>query len=112
MAATTDGTRDRTAVEAVAANLRLAEAERRARYLTDVLWHVGAFLIINAGFWVLDLIGGGGLGWSLWITGLWGVALAFHLLAFLIDGRGVEARATRHYLHELDLELGRDVDDD
>ncbi len=34
------------------------EQARRAKYLTGVMWHVGAFLIINVFFWVLDLVTG------------------------------------------------------
>jgi 2TM domain len=75
------------------------QARRRARYLAGLLWHTGAFLIINAGFWALDLgLGQSGLQWAFWITGVWGIALAFHALAYFIDGRGVEERKYRQYL--------------
>lgn len=75
------------------------QARRRARYLTGLLWHAGAFAIINAFFWVLDLtLAGGGLDWAYWITGFWGFALAFHALAYLIDGRGLEQRRVETYL--------------
>jgi len=64
------------------------EQARRARYLTGLMWHVGAFLIINTFFWVLDLIiGQSGIQWAFWITLFWGVALAFHVLAYLVVGR-------------------------
>lgn len=76
-------------------------ARQRAAYLTGVMWHVGAFVIINAFFWVLDLaLGEPGLQWAFWITLFWGLGLAFHLLAFLIQGRDVEGRKTREYLEE------------
>jgi hypothetical protein len=75
-----------------------AQARRRAKYLTGLMWHAGAFLIINAFFWILDIAGGGGLNWALWITGTWGFALAFHALAYYIDGRGLEARKAQEYL--------------
>ena len=75
-------------------------ADRRAKYLTGLLWHVGTFVIVNAGFWVLDLtIGRPGAQWAYWITGVWAFALAFHVLAYLIDGRQVEARAAARYQH-------------
>jgi hypothetical protein len=49
---------------------------------------VGAFLIINAFFWILDLIiGQSGLQWAYWITLFWGFALAFHVLAYFVVGR-------------------------
>ncbi len=75
-------------------------AQRRAKYLSGLVWHIGAFVIINAGFWVLDIVTGGGLGWSLWITGFWGFALAFHALAYVVDGRQLERRKTQQYLDE------------
>lgn len=76
-------------------------ARTRARYLSGLLWHVGVFLIINAFFWFLDLgLGDGGPNWAFWITIVWGMALAFHALGFVIDGRQLEERKTQQYLDE------------
>jgi hypothetical protein len=74
------------------------QAQRRAKYLSGLTWHIGAFVILNAFFWALDIMGGGGLGWALWITGFWGLALAFHVLAYIVDGRQLEARKAEQYL--------------
>ena len=74
-------------------------AERRANYLTGLLWHIGTFLIINGFFWALDLATGAeGIQWAIWITAVWSFALAFHVLAYLIDGRQMKERKTRQYL--------------
>lgn len=77
-------------------------AEQRARYLTGMLWHVGAFVIINVFFWAIDLfLGASGVQWAFWVTAGWGFALAFHVLAWLIDGRQVERRSAERYVaHE------------
>ena len=75
-------------------------AQRRAGYLTGFLWHVGTFVIINAFFWILDSLDYGGITWSFWITLFWGFALAFHGLAYLIDGRQLEERKTKQYLDD------------
>lgn len=75
-----------------------SNARRRARYFTGLVWHAGTFLIINGFFWFLDAAGTGGLNWSLWITAMWGIALAFHALAYYVDGRQLEDRKTRQYL--------------
>jgi uncharacterized membrane protein YhaH (DUF805 family) len=78
-------------------------AQRRAKYWTGLVWHAGAFLIINASFWILDLaIGQSGLQWAYWITALWGFALAFHALAYYVDGRQLEVRKRRQFLREQD----------
>ncbi len=42
----------------------------------------------------------GGITWSFWVTLFWGFALAFHALAYLIDGRQLEERKTQQYLDE------------
>ena len=77
-------------------------ASHRAKSFTDLAWHIGAFVILNAMFWTLDLfIGQSGLQWAYWITGFWGLALAFHVLAYLIDGRQVERRRTERYSREM-----------
>lgn len=75
-------------------------ARERATYLTGLLWHAGTFLIINAFFWTMDAWGSGGVNWSPWITLFWGMALAFHALAWFIDGRQIEDRKTKQYLEE------------
>ena len=76
-------------------------ARQRAKYLTGLLWHAGTFVIINAFFWLLDGLGAGGINWSPWITLFWGLALAFHALAYWIDGRQIEDRKTREYTDEM-----------
>jgi hypothetical protein len=77
-------------------------ARRHAKYLTDLMWHVGAFVIVNTSFWALDIATGGGLTWATWITAAWAFALAFHLLAYWIDGRDLERWAADRYLHRID----------
>ena len=73
-------------------------ASRRAKSFTDLAWHLGVFVIINVMFWTLDLfVGQSGLQWAYWITAFWGLALAFHVLAYLIDGRQVERRRAERY---------------
>ena len=81
-------------------NLRLEyHAKRRAHYLAGLIWHVGAFTIINVVFWMMDLfLGQGGLQWAYWITAGWGFGLAFHALAYLVDGSQLEEHKTRKYM--------------
>jgi hypothetical protein len=77
------------------------QARQRPKYLTGLLWHAGTFVIINAFFWLLDGLGAGGINWSPWITLFWGLALAFHGLAYWVDGRQIEDRKTREYTDEM-----------
>ena len=75
-------------------------ARMRAHAFTGLLWHIGAFVIINGFFWLLDGYTDDRLTWAYWITAAWGFALAFHVLAWLIDGRQIEARRAAKYLAE------------
>lgn len=61
------------------------------------MWHAGTFLIINGFFWVLDAITGNGITWAVWISLMWGLALAYHALACYVDGRGTEAAAVETF---------------
>lgn len=40
----------------------------------------------------------GEAGWPFWITLFWGFALAFHTLAYIVDGRQLEERTAQRYL--------------
>lgn len=79
----------------------LRSARARAKSLADLLWHIGAFVIVNAFLWLMDLtLGDGGADWAYWITVFWGLALAFHVLAYLIGGRQLVERKTQEYLDD------------
>ncbi len=75
-------------------------AQRRAEYLSGLVWHAGAFVIINAFLWILDMADAGGVDWAYWVTAGWGFALAFHALAYYVDGRQLEERKAQEYLEE------------
>ena len=76
------------------------EARKRAKYLTGLLWHTGAFVIVNGFFWILDAATDGGITWAFWITLFWGLGLAFHVLTYLIQGRQLVERKTAAYLED------------
>jgi hypothetical protein len=58
-------------------------------------------VVLNAFFWLLDLmIGTLGLQWAYWITLLWGLALVSHIVAYLIDSRGVREHKAQQYLDQ------------
>jgi len=73
------------------------QANARTQYLTGLMWHAGAYLIISTLLIVLDLLGPGWLNWSFWIIGFSGFALAFHVLSYLIAGRNMKQRFTKSF---------------
>lgn len=74
-------------------------ALRRAKEYSSMLWHIGAFVIINAMLWFLDVIvGGDGLQWAYWVTVFWGIGLAFHVVAYFVDGSGLEEKKYQEFL--------------
>ena len=78
-----------------------SRAEKRAKSYTGLLWHIGVFVVINAFFWILDLVTGAeGIQWAYWITLFWGLALALHIVAYIVGESGVEHRKYRKALAE------------
>ena len=76
-------------------------SERRAHFLVGLEWHIGAFVIINVFFWLMDVgLGQEGVQWAHWIAVPWALALAFHALAYSIDGRQTKARKTQEFLRK------------
>ena len=67
-------------------------AEKRADAARTVLWHVAAFVIVNAYLWVIVPSA------AVWVTLGWGIGLAFHLAAFFIGDDGRDNRLYRRFL--------------
>ncbi len=73
---------------------RAAPAAGGDRALTDLWWHTGAFLVVNAFLWIQDLALGDGVNYAYWVTIPWGIGLAIHAMAHLrARGRVDGARA-------------------
>lgn len=77
-----------------------ARARKRVKDLTDLLWHVGVFVVVNAFLWIQDIVAGGGVEYAYWATIPWSVGLLFHVLTFLVSRRGLEERKYQEYLQE------------
>jgi Na+/melibiose symporter-like transporter len=70
-----------------------ARARKRAESYTGLMWHIGTFLVINAFLWLLEIVtGADGVQWAYWITIFWGLALAFHVVAYVVGHSGLEER--------------------
>lgn len=81
-------------------NERTAEerAQRRFDEFAGLMWHVAAFIIVNAFLWGLDIIQGGGVQWAFWTTIPWGVGLAFHVAAYMLEGSNFKERKYQSFL--------------
>ena len=77
---------------------REEQARKRAKSLVDLLWHLGVFVIVNAFIWLQDYYTGGGIEWAFWVTIPWGMGLAFHGLAYLLEASRFEDRKTKEYM--------------
>lgn len=51
-----------------------------ASSISELLWHLGAFLAVNAFVWIQDIAIGGGVDYAYWLTIPWGIGLAIHAL--------------------------------
>lgn len=49
---------------------------------TDLVWHAGIFLVVNAFLWAQDIIIGGGLEYAYWTTIPWGIGLLIHAAVY------------------------------
>ena len=75
-------------------------ARKRVAEFLGLMWHVVVFVVINAFLWGIDIATGGGVGWAYWVTIAWGLGMAFHVAAYVIDASGFQARRYQRYLAE------------
>jgi len=69
-------------------------ARKRVKNLTDLMWHATTFAIVNAFMWVIVPSA------AFWVTITWGVGLAFHIAAYLLDENGGQDRRYQRFLAE------------
>jgi hypothetical protein len=75
-------------------------ARKRVEEFEGLMWHIAAYVIVNAFLWFIDLNAGGGLDWAYWTTIPWGMGLLFHIAAYFIDLSGVWERRYEKILAE------------
>ena len=75
-------------------------ARERVKSFTDVMWHAATYLIVNGFLWALDIVQGDGVNWACWMTITWGIGLAFHVAAYLLDEKGLQNRRYQRFLEE------------
>jgi hypothetical protein len=64
------------------------------------MWHAATFVIVNAFLWGVGIVGGSGVDWAYWVTISWGIGLAFHVAAYMLDESGLQNRKYQRYLVE------------
>ena len=77
-----------------------ARARRRVKALSDLIWHSGIFVVVNAFLWVQDAVAGGGIEYAYWTTIPWAFGLLLHSLAFFSERSRLESRRYERYLAE------------
>ena len=86
-------------------------AKRRFDEFVGLMWHLATYVIINAFLWGLDIIQGGGVQWAFWVTIPWGIGLAFHIAAYMLEQSGYQDRKYQAFLEqELNKEDRNSVD--
>lgn len=55
--------------------------------ISELIWHAGAFLVVNAFIWVQDIAIGGGVDYAYWLTIPWGIGLTIHALMVYVNHR-------------------------
>ncbi|MCP4304163.1 MAG: 2TM domain-containing protein [bacterium] len=69
-------------------------ARKRLNEFTGLMWHIATFVIANVFLWVIAP------GAAIWVTIAWGVGLAFHVAAYLLDESGFQQRRYQRFLAE------------
>lgn len=64
---------------------RRAHAER-SKVREGFVWHLGTYLIMMGFFAAIAVMADTGFRWVLWVAIPWGLGIAFHALAFVIEG--------------------------
>jgi hypothetical protein len=61
---------------------RVRPAARMDTELSNLVWHAGVFVVVNAFIWLQDIALGGGLDYAYWVTIPWGIGLVTHAIAY------------------------------
>ena len=72
------------AVTLVSGMNRSGEGVASGRRSSELLWHVGIFVVVNALIWAQDLAMGGGV-YAYWVTVPWAVGLTAHAIAYYMS---------------------------
>jgi len=77
-------------------------AAQRVKDYTDLMWHIAAYVIVNAFLWLTVSYA------AFWTTLGWGIGLGFHVAHYYIGRKGTDNRRYQKFLAE---ERARDLQD-
>ena len=69
-------------------------AAKRVEDFTGLMWHIAAYVVVNAFLWIVAPRG------AFWSTIGWGIGLAFHIAYYFIGDDGPSNRRYQRYLAE------------
>jgi hypothetical protein len=61
-------------------------AEKRVEEKKSFFWDLGAYIVINAGLFIIWFFTGAGYPWFVWPLLGWGIGLVFHFLSVFVFG--------------------------
>lgn len=68
------------------------KAEKRVKQRTELLTHIGSYVVINAFLVVVWALSGAGYPWFLWVMAGWGLGLAMHAVSYFTGSKGDSSR--------------------
>lgn len=66
----------------IAGRHRVRPIARISEELSNLIWHAGVFVAVNAFIWLQDIALGGGVDYAFWVTVPWAIGLAVHWYAY------------------------------
>lgn len=60
---------------------RVGDVVPSGKRSSELLWHTGIFVVVNALIWAQDLTAGGGV-YAYWVTVPWAIGLVAHVIAY------------------------------
>lgn len=66
---------------------RYEQAKKRVEDIKGFFVHLAIYVVVNLGVFALNMITSPDTLWFYWVTFGWGIGVAIHAVAFLIEGR-------------------------
>lgn len=80
---------------------RVERAKKRVEEIKGFYIHLGVYLIVSTGLFLIDVATSSGATWFYWPALAWGVGMAIHAFAFFAEGRLLGAEWEERKVHEI-----------